>query len=110
MADITSPAVIRYCNVYLRPFAERLRDLKSALEDATAEYASNVNGELSTHTAQDVVADGREGEGIGRVSKLNINRMRLMMEAVTVVLEDATLQDPDELLAVFTVRPLRIGG
>jgi hypothetical protein len=112
MTDITEPSAIRYCNEYLRPFAELLRNIKPALEDATNEYVANVQGVLNTYAAADVVADGREGEGIGRIEKRHINRMRLLMESLTVALNNAVAvgQDVDELLAVYTVRPLRIAG
>lgn len=110
MTDITDPEVVRYCNVYLRPFAEQLRDIKAALTDATAEYTANVNGLLSQYVSADPVIDGRDAEGIGRITKIAMLRMRTLMTNLSTVLADASVTDPDTLLATFTVRPLRIGG
>ena len=107
--DITDPEVVRYCNVYLRPFAERLRAIKAELTDATAAYAANVDGLLVQYVSADPVIDGREAEGIGRITKIDMIRLRTLMVNLSTVLADASVTDPDTLLATFTVRPLRIG-
>lgn len=110
MADITDPQIVHYCENYLRPFAERLRGTLTALQEATAEYAANVNGLLGPYSGADVVVDGPSAAGAGTIRKLDINRMRLYMDSIQAAMESTaqTVVPVQELLAVFTVRPSKI--
>lgn len=64
MADINDPIVIRFLNEAVRPMNERLRrDLRS-LSDVLTAYDADVDALLASAADDDVLADGRESEGV----------------------------------------------
>lgn len=72
MAQITNPEAIRYCNEVIRPLCEEARAL--AVRVAAAQTAWN--GGISANFANndDTVEDGREAEGVSRLTALNVSQ------------------------------------
>ena len=86
MAAITNEEAIRFCNEQIRPVAERLRNLEPVLQDIQTMW---FGGELSTHftSGSDTVEDGREEEGVSRLTAENITN--LMTQIGTIVTQFA---------------------
>ena len=105
MADITEPAAIAFANAYLRPLMERARDLQIALADAATEYDANITGVLAGYVDADVLADGREAEGVTQLTKLDLTQAITHLGAILGELNTAGFS---ALRAKFTVRPPRI--
>jgi hypothetical protein len=72
MTDITDPVVVKFTNEHLRPLAETVRDLKVQLDEAAAVWTDQVSPLLSAHTNGDPLADGREAEGVSRLTKADL--------------------------------------
>ena len=105
MANITEPAAIAFANAYMRPLMERARDLQIALADAATEYTTNIAGVLAGYVDADVLADGREAEGVTQLTKLDLTQSISHLGAILAELNTA---GADTLRAKFTVRPPRI--
>lgn len=74
MDDITDPEVIRFINERVRTYAERLRAVK--MEGASLVSAWFGLG-INTRTPNDSspVADGREREGVSRITGADVNNL-----------------------------------
>lgn len=71
MADITDPEVIRFNNEYIRPACELGRAFKAAVNDLHARWiADGENGSIASRCpgTADLIADGRENEGVSRMT------------------------------------------
>jgi hypothetical protein len=72
VAQITNPEAIRFVNEVVRPLCEELRGF--AVRKAAAETLWNSG--LNAHFANnaDTVEDGREGEGVSRLTALQVSQ------------------------------------
>lgn len=104
MADITDPQVIKFANEHIRPLAEQLRDFKAYLDDAAATYQAEIAGLLTPHANGDMLADSREGRGVSRLSKADINGFLAELNSLKSALEAAGVMDT---IRKPCVRPLR---
>ena len=71
---ITDPRAIKYTNEVLRPLAEKLRDVLEDIARAEQTWTDEV-GALMPNTA-DVLEDGRDAEGVSRLTGAEINSLR----------------------------------
>ena len=97
---ITDPEAIKFTNDYIRPMCENLRYMAARGSDWATKWA-----ELSSkfpNKVEEVVEDGREAEGISRLTGADINA------AATVFASLLTIMDVSAQTAVNKpcVRPL----
>jgi hypothetical protein len=71
---ITDARAIKYSNEVLRPLAEKLRDVNEDIARAEQQWLDEV-GALMPNTA-DVLEDGRDAEGVSRLTGAEINSLR----------------------------------
>jgi hypothetical protein len=67
MADIVSAEAIRYVNEQIRPLAEAIRALKARVDASLTTYNAGV-GTVFYNNAADPIMDGREAEGVSRLT------------------------------------------
>jgi len=73
MAAITNPQYIKFVNEAVRPLAELLRKLDVVNEDAKDTYFAQISALVSGNVAGDAIDDGRDAEGISRLTKGDVD-------------------------------------
>lgn len=71
MPDIVNPEAIRFVNEVVRPLCEEARGLKVRLGAMKTAWFGGINN-LVGNGANDNIADGREGEGVSRLTAADI--------------------------------------
>jgi hypothetical protein len=99
MANITDPRVIKFVNETIRPLAEEARLLKARVNDMNVKWSSEIQS-LCPNTT-DLIADGRDAEGISRLTGQNVNDVQYALAVNIGALVDASIEKP-------CVRPLVI--
>jgi len=99
MPDIVDPQAIKFTNEQIRQLSERSRNLKAEITAASTQWFGGINS-LFPNTA-DPVQDGREDEGVSRLTGADVN-------SVMSVLIGAAGQINDEIIAKPCVNPLRV--
>ena len=79
MADITDAEAIRFVNEVIRPTAEKMRGLKAEIDAATVAWFAGLNSAI-TNTA-DLLDDGREAEGVSRLTGADVVNLITQMMA-----------------------------
>jgi hypothetical protein len=87
MADIVDPIVIRFCNEIIRPVAEELRAIKYRIDSAMVTWYGGMNTLVPNDSSP--VADGREGEGVSRLTGIDVNGLVAQMAALKYQLEQS---------------------
>ena len=64
---INDPEAIRFCNEVVRPLSERIRALKADIDAVRAAYDGGI-GEFFFNHGGEAIDDGREGEGVSRLT------------------------------------------
>jgi hypothetical protein len=77
VADITDPAAIRFVNEVIRPHAEKFRALKATCDSALTTWWNGISDNVPN--SSDPVADGREAEGVSRLTGANVNLFVIQM-------------------------------
>lgn len=98
MADITDPEAIRYCDEVVRPIAEAMRALKARGESATTVWFGGMNTRFPNDDDSPVV-DGREAEGVSRLTGRSVNSFMSVLIAADAAINDEITEKP-------CVRPL----
>ena len=104
MAEITNPEALLFVRQYIRPLAERLRDLRAIIDDTKGQWTE---GGLGAYFAgdDDTVEDQREAEGVSRLTGKDVSDFGDVAIAVL------TLLDADmPVVRKPTVRPLAVSG
>lgn len=86
---ITDPEAIKFTNDYIRPMCENLRYMSARGADWAQKWA-----ELSSkfpNNGSDMIEDGREAEGISRLSGADINAVAAVFGSLLTIM-DATAQ------------------
>ena len=98
---ITNPEAIRYANEMIRPLSEQLRGVLFQLE--SLEEAVQRIMPMIPNDATEIVEDGREAEGISRLTGADVHRLVNLRTAIL------QLVAPEDKAAVLKacVRPLR---
>jgi len=97
MADISNPQAIRFVNEQVRPLCEKLRALKAEFDALSPIWYGGINTVI-TNSTQDAIADGREDEGISRLTGADIHGAVAQFLAIT---------PNSEIIAKPCVNPLR---
>ena len=99
MADITDAEAIKFVNEYIRPMCENIRYMKARGDDFALKWA-----QLSSDFPNDTspVVDGREAEGISRLTGADINAVATVFNTLLGNI-DATATS---VIAKPCVRPL----
>ena len=80
MADITNPEAIRFCNEIVRPIAEKMRGLDVEIDAALVTWNAGI-GAIIGSSAGDAIQDGREDEGVSRLTAANVAALGVEMMA-----------------------------
>lgn len=82
MAEITNPQAINFVNEQVRPLCEELRALKVKFDALAPVWYGGINS-LITNSAQDTIEDGRELEGVSRLTGADIHNAVGQFLAIT---------------------------
>ena len=104
MADITNPEAIAFCNEYIRPLAEQVRALKARIDAAGTRWFSGVNVAVGTSSA-DQIADGREAEGVSRLTAADVTNLMSQLLTIQAQLEQSGVAG---IVEKPCVRPLNV--
>lgn len=81
MASITNPEAIRFVNEQVRPLCEEARALMARVAAMTTSWNAGINAAFSNNV--DTVEDGREGEGVSRLTALQVSQAVGQLQAVS---------------------------
>lgn len=93
MADIIDPQAVKYVNEVIRPLCERQRALKAEISAAKTQWFSGINA-LFPNSAGDPVQDGREDEGVSRLTGADINSVMGVLIAAADAVNDEIISKP----------------
>jgi hypothetical protein len=88
MADITNPQAIAFTNQSIRPLCEKVRALKAEIDDATTAWFGGINTTIGS-SANDTLHDGREDEGISRLTGDDITAAMVLFLSIQTTLDGA---------------------
>lgn len=77
--SITGPEEIKFVNEYIRPMCENVRYMKARGDDFALKWAG-LSGGFPNDSS--VVEDGRESEGISRLTGADINAVALVFSSL----------------------------
>jgi hypothetical protein len=103
MADITNAEAIRFCNEQIRPLAESVRALKARIDACTVKWFGGINTTIGT-SAGDAIADGREAEGVSRLTAADVTGLMTQLLAIQTTLDQAGVADVVEKPCVRTLQ------
>lgn len=106
MAQITDPEAIRFVNAIIRPLSERVRDAKVVVDDAAEEWTGQSMNAFFTN-GPDTVEDGREAQGVSRLTAQDVADFVAIVASVRAVLDAPGAMDTVRKLCV---RELAIAG
>ena len=101
--SITGPEEIKFVNEYIRPMCENIRYMKARGDDFAIKWAG-LSGGFPNDTS--VVEDGRDAEGISRLTGADINAVATVFNTLLGDI-DATAET---VIAKPCVRPLLYSG
>ena len=73
MSDITNPIAIKFSNEVIRPLAEEMKLLKVRADQAMTDWYAGINTLFPNDSSP--VQDGREAEGISRLTGADVNNL-----------------------------------
>lgn len=97
---ITNPEAIRFVNEQVRPLCERVRALMAEISAMRTVWDSGVSSSFSNNV--DIVEDGRETEGVSRLTALNVTQALSIMGNMSAA-------NNSEIISKPCVRPLAAG-
>ena len=100
---ITDPEAIKFVNEYIRPMCENIRYMKARGDDFAIKWAG-LSGGFPNDTS--VVEDGRDAEGISRLTGADINAVAAVFDALLMDIDSAA----ETVIAKPCVRPLLYSG
>jgi hypothetical protein len=101
---ITNYEVIQYTNDTVRVMAEKLRALKYEIDAAMTKYNSGI-GAVCVADMAGIVEDGRESEGVSRLTGNDIVGVAVQMAAIQTLLAGVGVMD---IIIKPCVRPLKV--
>lgn len=100
MPDITNPQALAFVRDRIRPLCEKARALNAEIDDMTTAWFAGINVMFPNDSSP--VQDGREAEGVSRLTGANINSA-----AGNLIDTAATINE--QIIALPCVNPLRAG-
>ena len=100
---ITDPQVIAFLNSEIRPVAEKLVRLNVVLDDIIQSWFQVISGAISGNASDDVIEDGREGEGISRITKADLSNFITQLLTIQAQFDGGGVMD---VISKPTVRSL----
>ena len=97
--SITGPEEIKFVNDYIRPMCENIRYMKARGDDFALKWAG-ISGGFPNDTS--VVEDGRDAEGISRLTGADINAVAAVFDALLMDIDSSA----EAVIAKPCVRPL----
>lgn len=101
---ITDPQAIRFSDEVIRPMAERFRALKAEVDSALATYNGGV-GDIFYNDAAGLVDDGRESEGVSRLTGNDVLLLVTQLQAFQTALNAPGVS---AVISKPCVRPLSV--
>lgn len=101
---ITDTVSIRFVNEQLRPIAEKMRATKIELKQAFADWQQKIAASVPDDN-KEMLEDGREAEGVTRLSGTDINAFINVLTKYNTVGDEIGL---DEVVNKLCVRPLEV--
>lgn len=86
MAAITGPEEIRFVNEYIRPMCENIRYMNARGQDWALKWAG-LSGGFPNDTS--LVEDGREGQGVSRLTGEDINNVATVINTLLTVMNES---------------------
>lgn len=86
---ITNPEDIRYCNETVRPLAEHVRSLKANIDSAMSRWHAGGVGARFVAALGETVEDGRESEGVSRLTGNDVVGLVVQLEAIQTLLNQS---------------------
>lgn len=80
MAAISDKQAIRFVNEQVRPMCERVRALIAEIDSMQVDWFQGLNALFPNDSSS--VDDGREGEGISRLTGADINNVMTILGAI----------------------------
>ncbi len=98
---ITDPEALRFINEQIRPLCESTRALKVRMSAMKTMWDDHIGALIPSDTS--AVEDGRESEGVSRLTGLDVNNVRNAMAVLITSIGDTVIGKP-------CVRPLEVSG
>jgi len=102
---ITNPEAIKFVNEVVRPFAEQFRAMKARSDAAMIQWYAGLNTVI-TNTS-DIVEDGREAQGISRLTGADVTNLVSQIGAFKSQLDSSGFP---QVIAKPCVRPIEVVG
>lgn len=96
---IDNPVVIRFVNEQLRPIAEKMRATKIELKQAFADWQQKAAASVPDDNKESL-EDGREAEGVSRLSGADINAFINVLTKYNLVGDEIGIDDVVNKLCV----------
>jgi hypothetical protein len=93
---ITDPEAVRFVNEQVRPLCEEARALMARVGAMTTSWNAGINASFSNNA--DTLENGREAEGVSRLTALQVSQAVGQLQAVSAL--------NTEIIAKPCVRPL----
>lgn len=100
---ITNPQASKFANEQVRPQAERIRALKAEIDAMMVQWFGGM-AELIPDSAQESLEDGREAQGVSRLTGADIRSFIVVAQALQTTLDTAGYAG---VISKPTVRPMR---
>jgi hypothetical protein len=91
MADIVNPQAITWTNEVVRPLAEVMRSLKARTDAALVTWYAQISAVVPNDASP--LLDGRENDGVSRLTGADINSFVAQLAAYKTALEQAGVAD-----------------
>lgn len=92
MADVTSPEALRFVAEQIRPICESLRAIKIRMSAMKVLWDDHVGTLIPNDSSP--IADGREAEGVSRLTGADVNNARNAMAALIAGISDTVIGKP----------------
>ena len=92
MADIVNPEALRFVSEQIRPLCESLRGIKAQMVAMKVLWDDHVGALIPNDLSP--VADGREAEGVSRLTGADVNNARNAMAALIPGISDGVIGKP----------------
>ena len=92
MADVVNPEALRFVNEQIRPLCESLRGIKVQMASMKVLWDDHIEALIPNDAS--LIADGREAEGVSRLTGADVNNARNAMAALIPGISDTVIGKP----------------